>query len=172
MSRASLRTVGLIVLIGLPPACGNSGYERPADSPEVARPEPLSTAAQESLALELVVPPRVRAGDPVSLTLRARNPTSRPMDLYLRGRTPTVDVVITGAAGDTLWRRLEGEVIPAILHLRALAPGEGFDVSVTWNQRTGAGTPVSPGTYRVRGALLLETTQRETAVATLEIVAR
>ena len=83
----------------------------------------MTAAGPESVRLELLLPTRVRPGALVPIRLRAQNVTRHPLDVYLRGRTITWDVVIERAAGEVVWRRLEGEIIPTILHVRALAPG-------------------------------------------------
>jgi hypothetical protein len=119
-------------------------------------PNGVSALQADSLELALVLPARVRAGAPVPIRLRVRNRTERPLDLYLRGRTTTFDVVIAGSDGQVVWRRLEGEVIPAIVHLRTLAPGERLEVEAVWDQRTNAGKAAEPGEYTVRGLLLVE----------------
>jgi Intracellular proteinase inhibitor len=116
----------------------------------------VADAGPDSLRLELVAPARVRAGEAVPIRLRARNVTEKPLDLYLRGRSPTLDVIVARPSGDVVWRRLEGEIIPAIVHLRPLAPGEQLEIAASWNQRTNAGRPVDPGEYVVTGLLLVE----------------
>lgn len=104
------------------------------------------------------------------MRLRAQNVTQRALDLYLRGRTTTFDVVIERAAGGVVWRRLEGEIIPAIVHLRPLAPGERLEVETTWDQRTNDGRPVGPGEYVVDGLLLVEGEPLRTPRKSLTIV--
>lgn len=116
----------------------------------------MTVAGPDSLRLELLLEPRARAGEPVRLRLRAQNVTQHALDLYLRGRTITFDVVIARAAGGVVWRRLEGEIIPAIVHLRPLAPGERLEVETVWDQRTNDGRPVEPGEYVAEGSLLVE----------------
>lgn len=116
----------------------------------------VTVAGPESLQLELLLEPRARAGDPVRVRLRAQNVAQQPLDLYLRGRTITFDVVITRAGGGVVWRRLEGEMIPAIVQLRALAPGERLEMETVWDQRTNEGKAAGPGDYLVEGALLAE----------------
>lgn len=116
----------------------------------------MIVAGPESIRLELLLEPRVRAGEPVRIRLRAQNVAERPLDLTLRGRTVTFDVVITRASGAEVWRRLEGEIIPAIVHLRTLAPGERLEVETTWDQRANDGKAVGPGEYVVGGFLLAE----------------
>lgn len=129
------------------------------------------TAAEEGpVRIELEVEPRVRAGAPVRIRLRARNATDRAVDLYLRGRTVTFDVVVSRATGGVVWRRLEGETIPAIVQLRPLAPGEQLDMETVWDQRTSRRRAVPPGEYVVEGSLLLEGEPLRTAPRTLTLV--
>jgi len=135
------------------------GCEAPApgraDSLPVTR-EPQTVTDADSLRLSLDLPAEVAPGAPVPITLRAENVAGRPLDLYLRGRTVAFDVTVESAAGDTLWRRLEGEVIPAIVQVRTLAPGERLELRATWGQRRRSGVPAGPGDYTVRGALLTD----------------
>lgn len=126
-------------------------------------------AAPESLSLELVLPPRVRAGEPVPITLRVRNKTERTLDLYLRGRTTTFDVIVARPDGDVVWQRLEDEIIPAIVHLRPLAPAEQFELETVWDQRTRDERRVEPGGYTARGLLLVEGDALETPLAPFRI---
>ena len=116
----------------------------------------MTASVPDSLLLRLIVPGEVRAGRRVPLTLTIENRGTRPLDLYLRGRGITVDVEVARAGGEVVWRRLEGEIIPAILHLRTLAPGERLEVEVEWDQRTAGGAPVAPGAYLARALLLVE----------------
>ncbi len=134
--------------------CGAEGRGRTA--PQGNGGSAVTSAAPDSLRLELLLQPRVRAGEPVRLELRAENVAPRAVDLYLRGRTPTFDVVIARAGGGVVWRRLEGEIIPAIVGLRALRPGERLQVEATWDQRTNGGEAVEPGDYVVEGSLLTD----------------
>ena len=153
--------------------CGNGRPAARAEaSPDTAATGVMTAQPHDSLQLELIAPSRVRTGETVAFVLRARTPTARTMDVYLRGREPTMDVVVEGENGAVLWRRLENEVVPAIALLRALGRGESFEIRATWDQRTRAGQWVGPGRYRVRGVLLMEGAQRETDPTTLEIVAR
>ncbi|MGH7711047.1 MAG: BsuPI-related putative proteinase inhibitor, partial [Gemmatimonadaceae bacterium] len=110
----------------------------------------------DSLGLQLLVASPARAGQAVRFTMRVQNVTARPLDVYLRGRESTFDVVVARPGGDVVWRRLEGETIPAIVHIRTLAPSERFELVAEWDQRTKQGTRVPPGEYTVRGLLLVE----------------
>lgn len=132
----------------------------------------MTGGVHDSLALTLGVPGSVPAGKPVPLVLRVENRGRRPLDLYLRGRAPTFDVEITRAGGETVWRRLEHEIIPAIVQLRTLAPGERLQLEAVWDQRTGAGQPAAPGEYVARGLLLAEGTPLPTPPTPFRIVAR
>jgi hypothetical protein len=116
----------------------------------------VADAGTDPLRLELILPPRVRQGQPVPLRLRAQNVSGRAFDLYLRGRTITFDVIIARAAGEVVWRRLEGEIIPAIIQLHPLAPGEQIEVEAEWDQRTKDRKRVEPGEYVATGLLLVE----------------
>jgi hypothetical protein len=129
----------------------------------------VTAARPESLRLELLLPSRVSAGAPVPIRLRAQNVARDPLDVYLRGSTITWDVVIERAAGEVVWRRLEGEILPAILQVRALAPGELVEVQTVWDQRTKLGEAVGPGEYVLHGLLLVESEPLRTPPASLEI---
>lgn len=122
------------------------------------------------LAIMLDVPARVRRGAAVPLTLRVANRAGHALDLYLRGRTPVFDVEILGPRGEVIWRRLEGETIPAILHLRTLAPGESFELTASWQQATGPGGPIAPGEYTARAILLGEDDGLTTAPSRFRIL--
>jgi hypothetical protein len=117
---------------------------------------PMPHHRQDSLEVELLVPASIRPGDPVPLRLRVRNGSGRALDLYLRGRSTTFDVIVTSADGNVVWQRLEGEMLPAIVHLRTLEPGGQFEVEAVWDQRTRDGQRVAPGAYTARGLLLAE----------------
>ena len=70
----------------------------------------------------------------------------RPIELHLQGRTIVFDLTVTRGAA-VVWRRLEGESVPAILQIRMLAPGEVLELKETWDQQVG------PGEYSVSGEI-------------------
>jgi hypothetical protein len=106
----------------------------------------------DSMRVEIVVPPSVAAGAPVPIAIRIGNTAGRPIELHLQGRTVTFDLTVR--RGDAVvWRRLEGEAVPAILQLRMLAPGEVLELKDTWQQQDKAGRRVAPGEYSVSGAV-------------------
>lgn len=132
----------------------------------------VTGSAGDSLERSLTLPSEIRAGDRVRFRFRARNAASRPIGLYLLGRTPTVDVEVSRATGDPVWRRLDGEIVPAILQVRTLAPGEGIEVEADWDQRTRAGPPAGPGEYVARARLLLEDEALQAPPVPFRIVGR
>ncbi len=111
----------------------------------------------DSMTVELSIPDHVRAGEPVPLTLRATNRGAGRATLYLRGRPPAFDVIVTNARGKVVWRRLRGATISMVLQVRELAPGESLKLEDQWNQQTNAGVRVPPGEYRLTGRLLTDT---------------
>jgi intracellular proteinase inhibitor BsuPI len=88
----------------------------------------------------------------VPITLRARNAGVEPIDLHLRGRDIAFDITVTSETGEIVWRRLKGQMVPAILQIRTLAPGESLELREVWDQQTNAGSPAGPGLYRVQGS--------------------
>jgi hypothetical protein len=146
---------------------------RGADAPPPGAVVSVMTATPaESLRLETDVPSQVRAGEPVPITLRATNTGSRPLEMYLMGRSVTFDITVSRPSGAVVWRRLDGQTVPAILQFRILAPGETLELRHDWDQRATRGRIVSPGTYVVQGALLTDAQPLRTPAVSLRIVAR
>ena len=149
-----------------------SSVREPNESSIGRNAEPSGGQVQDSLRVELIVPDRVRAGETVRFTLQVQNVTARTFDLYLRGRESTLDVEVSRATGDVVWRRLAGAVIPAIVHVRPLAPRERFELTAEWDQRDDKGKPVGPGEYKARALLLVEGAPLAAEPKTFRIVAR
>jgi len=116
----------------------------------------VSAAAPASLRLRLEMPPEVRAGEVVPIVLRLENSGDRPLELYLRGRTIAFDVVVARPDGHVVWRRLQGEIIPAVVRVELLGPGEALELRGEWDQRTSGGEPVAPGAYVAHGVVLTD----------------
>jgi len=146
----------------------------PASTPSSpASSAPVTPSPADSLRLTLDVPREVAAGEAVPLVLRIESLAARPLDLYLQGRDVTFDVVVTAADGREVWRRLEGEVIQAVVRLQPIAPGETIERRATWDQRTREGRAAPPGDYRLRALLLTEGPEPlATASVPLRIVRR
>lgn len=122
------------------------------------------------LRFEVHVPPSAPLGTPVPVALRLINTGGKPLDLYLQGRPVAFDIIVARPDGRIVWRRLEGQMIPAILQVRTLGPGEVLELKDEWPQRTNAGQPVGPGTYSVRGILPTDPPkQLETAAVELRV---
>ena len=129
--------------------------------------------AQEGAVVSLEAPRTAASGTPVPITIRVKNETAAPLDLYLRGRDVTFDIMVADSTGDVVWRKLEGEVTQAILQLKTLAPGEVMELSHTWDQRSQRGSPVPPGKYTVRGSVLTDgSASLRSSPAVLEITSR
>ena len=81
-------------------------------------------------------------------------------------------MTVENSSGKLVWQRLANEIIPAIIHLRSLAPEETFDVDATWNQRDESGNAAASGEYWIYGALLTEDGPVTTERSRLVIAAR
>jgi len=72
-----------------------------------------------------------------------------------------------------VWQRLKDEIIPAIVQLKTLRPGEVLELTHEWDQLGNDGEPVGPGTYIVRGVVLTDdSAPLETPSASLQIQPR
>jgi uncharacterized protein (DUF58 family) len=107
----------------------------------------------DSMTLHLSVPPRVRAGEPVPVTLSVTNRGTTPLTLYLKGWPIAFDVVVRRKGGEIVWRRLRGATITMVLRVETVPPGDSLRLEEVWPQRTQAGAPVEPGDYTVTGEL-------------------
>lgn len=146
-----------MLLLPLLVGCGEAGKPEPVDT-FATRVEARAGVpfAQEGAVVTLEVPQNVAVGAPVPISIRVKNETAAPLDLYLRGREVTFDIAIADSTGDGVWRRLEGEVTQAVLQLKTLAPGEVMELSHTWDQKSQRGLQVPPGRYRVRANILTD----------------
>lgn len=140
-----------------------------APSPDTSMTSTMTAPTPDSLAVDLEIPARLQVGESVTISLVVQNRTRRPLDLYLRGRSPTFDVVITRPAGEVVWQRLEHEIIPAIVNLRPLTPEERLELRVIWEPRDREGELLEPGEYSARGLLLTEGDPLETPPVSFRI---
>ena len=116
----------------------------------------MTSTPADSLRLELDVPAEASARSAVPIVLRVTNTRDPAVDLYLRGREIAFDVIATREDGEVVWRRLENEVVPAILRIETLEPNASIELRTSWRLETTAGTPVQPGTYALEGVLLTD----------------
>jgi uncharacterized protein (DUF58 family) len=112
-----------------------------------------ATLVLDSMTLHVSVPPHVRTGEPVPVTLSVTNRGRTPLTLYLKGRPIAFDVVVRRKGGETVWRRLHGATIAMVLRVETIPPGESLRLEDVWPQRNQAGAPVEPGDYTVTGEL-------------------
>jgi hypothetical protein len=103
------------------------------------------------MEVELIVPARVRPGEPVPITLHVLNTGPDAVVLGLTGRPVAFDLVVARPDGTEVWRRLHGATVPLVLELRRVAPGERLVFTDRWLQVDNAGRTVLPGSYTVRG---------------------
>lgn len=115
-----------------------------------------SLLLQDSVAFRVELPTTARAGQPVTVVLRLTNKTERPLTLALQGRPIAFDVVVARGDGTVLWRRLEGQAVPAMLAVRTLAAAESLVLETVWDGRTVGAGIVPPGRYVVTGTLLTD----------------
>jgi hypothetical protein len=175
--RVSLRVLaGLLALScagcagGPPDGAGDTAASR---TPGAGDRDTVTATGPDSLRIGLDVPREVSVGHPVPIVIRLENAGTRPLDLYLRGRTIAFDIFITREKGEVVWQRLKDEIIPAIIQLKVLQPGEVLELKDEWRQRSNHGAPVGPGRYLVRAAVLTDgPAALETTSASLRIVGR
>lgn len=127
-------------------------------------------AMTDSLRFELVSPTTVRAGAPVPVTLRFTNVADHPITVSVMGRRIAFDIVVRRADGVVVWRRLEGQTVPAILQIRTIAPGATLELRDLWRQHDRTGIPVAPGGYTLQGVVPTDAPQPlETPIVPLRI---
>ena len=110
----------------------------------------MNTPTADSLQLTLDAPARIPAGGAAVLTLRARNAGSTSLTLYLRGRSIAFDFVVRDGGGRIVWRRLEGQMVPAIVQAVTLDAGRQLELHETWHPAS----DLPPGPYTIVGELL------------------
>jgi hypothetical protein len=134
--------------------CGGGSSAARAERDTTGSGAAMSPPSAESLEVRLEVEPGPEGV--LSFRLTVANRGHRTVDLYLHGRQPTFDILVLDGAGSIVWRRLEGEIIPAALTLRPLSGGARLELSARWDRRTNAGTLAGRGEYTARGMLLVE----------------
>jgi hypothetical protein len=115
----------------------------------------MTSPPPTALRLELDVPAEARVA-PVPILLRVTNVHDRAVDLYLRGREITFDVIATREDGEVVWRLLEGAIVPAIVRIETIEPNAPLELRAIWPLETRAGAPVPPGVYTLTGVLLTD----------------
>jgi hypothetical protein len=116
-----------------------------------------SLLVQDSVAFRVHAPTSVPVGEPVPIELVLTNRTERRLTLYLQGRPLAFDVTIRREDGNVVWRRLEGQVVSAMLAVRELAPAESLTFEAVWDGRLADGRRAPPGRYQIAGSLRTDT---------------
>jgi hypothetical protein len=131
-----------------------------------------SLLLQDSVAFRVHAPTSVHVGEPLPIELVLTNRTERPLTLYLQGRPLAFDITIRRDDGSVVWRRLEGQVVSAILAVRELAPAESLTFEAVWDGRRTGGGAVAPGRYHIVGSLRTDTPEGlTTSPAPLQVMA-
>ncbi len=127
----------------------------PPPEADTSPPAP-TTVSSDTLTIALDAPATLPGSHTATITIRLTNPTDRTLELALRGREIVFDLIVSREDGVVVWRRLEGEVVPAILRLEQLAPGAQLSLEATWDGRDQRGRPLPPGNYLLRGEVLTD----------------
>jgi hypothetical protein len=115
-----------------------------------------SMLLRDSVSFRVEAPATAHAGEPVAIVLRLTNQADRPVTLTLQGRPLAFDVIVAPEHGRPVWRRLEGQVVSAILAVQTLAPGESLTFETVWDGLD-RGRPARPGRYLIGGSLPTDT---------------
>ncbi|HKT58430.1 MAG TPA: BsuPI-related putative proteinase inhibitor [Gemmatimonadales bacterium] len=131
-----------------------------------------SLLLQDSVAFRVHAPTSVRAGEPVPIQLVLTNRTERPLTIYLQGRPLAFDITVSREDGTVIWRRLQGQVVSAILAVRELKPAESLSFDAVWDGRLRDGRAAPPGRYLITGHLPTDKPEGlTTAAVSLQILA-
>jgi len=108
------------------------------------------------LLVTLDAPESVCTGEQLGYTVAVSNGGSEAIDLHLQGREPTFDLRVTDESGATVWRRLEGQSVQAILRLDTVGPGGEMTFRDAWDQRDARGRLLPPGSYSLQAEVLTD----------------
>jgi hypothetical protein len=95
--------------------------------------------------------PVYRPGEPVRLTLEARNTGASPVTLQMSSGQKYDFEIYRGAT--MIWKWSEGRMFTQALTEVTIPPNEGVTYSETWSQRDRQERPVEPGEYTAVGYL-------------------
>jgi hypothetical protein len=150
---------------------GSAGTASPTASISDQALFPVTADRFAELRVSLSVPESSQLGSIIPIAIRLENTGNSRLDLFLRGRTIAFDVLIRDAAGSLVWHHLEGEIVPAIVQIKVLEPGQVLELSCDWNQRGNQGKRVKPGLYTAQGVVFtddpvpLESSPRQILIA-------
>jgi hypothetical protein len=92
----------------------------------------------------------------VPLLFAVSNPGKIPVTLYLMGRAPTADFLVTDSRGGAVWSLRHGQTLMVSLQVYPLGAGKSLSFRHVWNQHSNSRMPVPAGNYLVRGMLLTD----------------
>jgi hypothetical protein len=107
------------------------------------------------------------AGTPVSITIRAVNPSSTPVTFNFSSNKQ-YDVG-TGQNSVLLWNYAFGRTYQQVLTSFTLQPGESWERTVSWDRTLNNSTPAPAGSYDVQGALTTSSNDLPTSVLTVQL---
>lgn len=139
--------------------------------PAPARPPaPVPPMVPTSIRVDLEVPARVQAGEPVPFTLTIRNVGEEPAVLEYGGGPggPLLDVEVSRPDGGVIWNSLR--YLQPAGRSRRFAPGEELVIQVTWHQHDHSRCRVPPGSYRAQASAAGESASPRSAPKPFEIV--
>ena len=96
-----------------------------------------------------------RSGEPVTMTLHARNTSDQPVR-HLRSGGPN-KFSVADASGLTVWVAYWGQAFPTVAETETIQPGEEKTSTVVWKQEfcqadgSVGGGPARPGQFTVEG---------------------
>ena len=112
----------------------------------------MDEPARPTITATLDAPAEARRGESISLTLTAENSGAKRVDLFLTGRSPTLEAVLSTHDGREIAHLLEGVMVPAILSYRSLSPGE----SMTLSGVMVLGADITAGSYLLTASILTD----------------
>jgi len=110
---------------------------------------------KDPLEVEMIADKKVYApGEPIRLTLRAKNPTKKPIELvFPSGETHSLSVY---AGFNEVWRiSLLDQQTPEPKKV-LLKPGQSIEFVEVWDQKTTEGKPAAAGRYFASGKVISE----------------
>lgn len=118
----------------------------------------------------MTAPRQVFAAGTLAVILGLKNTSDHSVDLYLRGRSMTFDLQILDARQKVILSRLGDTPIPAILHIKTLAPRQSLSRGIEW--KLDPGVRLGPGAYMLRAELLLEGGSITSNIASIAVIER
>lgn len=132
------------------------GIQRIVDQPAPKLARGNRKYPQDPLEVEMITDKKsYRLGEPVRMTLRARNRTQKPIELvFPNGETH--EVSIYGGFRE-VWRLKTLELVASLETKKIkLKPGETIEFVTVWDQKTTEGEPAEPGRYFAAGKVVSE----------------